>query len=74
MPSKLIYLDTNLWNRLKEQNINPHDLVSALRAKGAELVLSGQTVYELSRTFFGSAPDAAVKGRAFRILDAVRCA
>jgi len=63
MRPKLIYLDTNLWNRLNDQNIDPDKLVSDLRDKNAMLVLSGQTVYEFSRTFFGSKSDAVSRAQ-----------
>jgi predicted nucleic acid-binding protein len=51
MVSKLIYLDTNLWNRLLDQNVNPNALLSRLEWHGSSLALSGQTVYELALTF-----------------------
>lgn len=51
MDSELIYLDTNLWNRLLDQNVDPNALLSRLERRGSALALSGQTVYELTRTF-----------------------
>jgi hypothetical protein len=63
MPLKLIYLDTNLWNRLMDQNVDPEKLLSDLRAKNATLVLSGHTIYEMSRTFLSSAPGAAPRAQ-----------
>jgi hypothetical protein len=51
MVQKLIYLDTNLWNRLLDQNVDPMELLRELKRRNATLVLSGQTVYELTRTF-----------------------
>jgi hypothetical protein len=51
MVQKLIYLDTNLWNRLLDQNVYPIDLLEEFKRRNATLVLSGQTVYELVRTF-----------------------
>lgn len=50
-PTKLIYLDTNLWNRLLDQNADPAALLSRLEQSRSSLALSGQTVYELARTF-----------------------
>ena len=55
-PTRLIYLDTNLWNRLLDQNADPSALLSGLEKSCSSLALSGQTVYELARTF-QSAPD-----------------
>jgi hypothetical protein len=48
---KPIYLDTNLWNRLFEQEADALRLLDDLKASNANLALSGQTVCELSRTF-----------------------
>jgi hypothetical protein len=53
---KLIYLDTNLWNGLLDQGVDPGPLLAELKRRDATLVLSAQTVYELSRTF-RSAPE-----------------
>ena len=63
MSLKLIYLDTVLWNRLKDQNVDPQKLLNDLRTKNSTLVLSGQTVYELSRTFLSSAPGATARAQ-----------
>jgi len=52
---KLIYLDTNLWNRLLDQNVDPISLISGLERCNSSLALSGQTVYELTQTFRTSA-------------------
>lgn len=54
MAPRLIYLDTNLWNRLLDQGADPTSLLSRLERSGASLALSGQTVYELARTFHTS--------------------
>ena len=51
MSQKLIYLDTNLWNRLLDQKVAPGELLAGFKRRNAALVLSGQTVYELTRTF-----------------------
>jgi hypothetical protein len=51
MVPRLIYLDTNLWNRLLDQNADPMALRSRLEQNGSTLALSGQTVYELTLTF-----------------------
>ncbi len=63
MNSKLIYLDTNAWNRLLDQNVNPQGLLADLGEKDANLALSGQTVYELAKTFLGSASTASIRAR-----------
>ena len=55
VPPKIIYLDTNLWNRLLDQNVEPATLLSRLEQCGYSLALSGQNVYELTRTFRTSA-------------------
>jgi hypothetical protein len=51
---KLIYLDTNLWNRLLDQNVDPSALLSKLKRCDSSLALSGQNVYELALTFQNS--------------------
>lgn len=60
----LIYLDTNIWNRLADQNIDPLKLLADLRSKIANLALSGQTIYELSKTFLSADPKAPVRAQA----------
>jgi hypothetical protein len=54
MAQRLIYLDTNLWNRLLDQGVDPAEVLTELKQRNATLVLSGQTVYELTRTFTNS--------------------
>lgn len=51
MDLKTIYLDTNLWNRLFDQQVDAQWLLQELKVMGANLAVSGQTVYELARTF-----------------------
>jgi len=63
MNSKLIYLDTNIWNRLIDHGVSPPRLTEDLASKDANLALSGQTVYELSRTFLSLVPNALVRAR-----------
>ena len=53
----LVYPDTNIWNRLWKQDEDPAPVLQALSAKGATLVLSPHTTYELARTFTGSKPN-----------------
>lgn len=52
---RLIYPDTNLWNGLLDQHVNPRDLLAGLAQRGASLALSGQTVYELAKAFIKAA-------------------
>lgn len=46
-----IYLDTNLWNELCDQHVDPELLLASLDAKDVSLVLSHQAVYELAKCF-----------------------
>lgn len=46
-----IYPDTNIWNRLFEQNVDPQTFLNELRKRNTTLAISGQIVYELGRTF-----------------------
>ncbi len=55
-----IYLDTMLWNELYDQGEHPTGLVASLNAKGAGLVLSPHTGFELAKTF-ANAPERAKK-------------
>ena len=63
MNSKLIYLDTNTWNRLMDQNVNSQRLLADLERKNANLALSGQTLYELAKTFLGAAQTSSIRAR-----------
>lgn len=49
-----IYADTNIWNALCDQTVDPERLAASLAAKGSRLVLSYHTVFELLKTFRGS--------------------
>lgn len=46
-----------------DQNVDSQVLLAALERKDATLALSGQTVYELSRTFLSSAPNASTRAK-----------
>jgi len=46
-----IYLDTNLWNRLLDQGVDPQQLIRDLLAERTNLAVSSQALYELARTF-----------------------
>ncbi len=63
MRSKVIYLDTNVWNRLMDRAVDPKVLMRDLAKKDATLALSGQIVYELARTFLSSAANASVRAQ-----------
>jgi hypothetical protein len=58
-----IYLDTNLWNTLCDQDVDADHLGTLLAAKNATLVISHQAVYELARTFLTSRDTAVERGR-----------
>jgi hypothetical protein len=57
-----IYPDTNIWNALCDQAVDPARLGATLVAKEARLVLSYHTVYELLKTFRGSSAEARLRG------------
>jgi hypothetical protein len=46
-----IYLDTNLWNELCDQAVDPEGLTKSLGSRDARLVLGTHCVYEMSKTF-----------------------
>jgi hypothetical protein len=53
-----IYPDTNIWNRLCLQAVDEQKLVQSLASRHSTLVLSAHAVYEMARTFSGTAGDA----------------
>jgi hypothetical protein len=55
---RYIYLDTNLWNELYDQRVDPDSLVSFLAERTARIVLSDETAYELAKTFTGKGPES----------------
>ena len=59
-----IYADTNIWNELCDQKIDP-DLLAEALLPGARLVLSYQTVYELLKTFAARATKPSDAERSF---------
>jgi hypothetical protein len=63
MVPTLIYLDTNIWNRLADQNIDPQKLLRDLVGKNGNLALSGQTIYELAKTFLSPGSNALVRAQ-----------
>lgn len=54
MKPALIYLDTNLWNQLCDQRVDPLRMVETLARKNACLALGNEVAYELSKTFIDS--------------------
>lgn len=48
---KYIYPDTNIWNLLFDQQVDPRVLRSRLESHGFTLVLSSHAVYEIARNF-----------------------
>jgi len=55
-----IYLDTMLWNRLCDEDVDPGRLNASLAGESAKLVLSPHTGFELAKTFV-NAPERAKK-------------
>ena len=41
-----IYLDTNIWNALCDQNVDPKSMVTALAAKSSAIVFGSHNVFE----------------------------
>jgi hypothetical protein len=58
-----IYLDTNIWDQLCDQNVPPKQFIDALTSKGYTLVISFHTVYEFARTLTSADPTAIARGR-----------
>lgn len=57
-----IYLDTNIWNALCDQNIDPKSLVTALSAKSSTIVFGSHNVFELAKTFMPGTDEANTRG------------
>lgn len=57
-----IYLDTNLWNELCDQAVDPARLTASLSSMDARLVLGTHCVYEMAKTF--RAPGSGATKRA----------
>jgi predicted nucleic acid-binding protein len=60
---KRIYLDTDLWNALFNQKINPDKLMQRLREKGAYLVFSSHNLYEIAKSFHRTKDQTKAKGK-----------
>jgi hypothetical protein len=63
-----IYLDTNLWNELLKQRVDPVRLVSSLKGSGARLVLSDEVIYELARALLTDPGDEQAGIELFSLL------
>jgi hypothetical protein len=63
MIAKDIYLDTNLWNALCDQSIDPPALVQRLAAKNACLAPGVHTFYELAKNFRGRNEQSDARGK-----------
>jgi hypothetical protein len=51
LSDNLLYLDTNLWNRMLDQGVSPTSVIAKLRLHGTKIAVSHQTIYELQKTF-----------------------
>jgi hypothetical protein len=60
---KRIYPDTNIWDQLCDQQVNPKEFMDLLAAKGFTLVISFHTVYELARSFTSNDSQVISRGR-----------
>lgn len=58
-----IYADTNIWNALCDQAVEPDKLTESLAMKDSSLALSPHTVYEIARTFGGKKAGSAERGK-----------
>jgi hypothetical protein len=57
-----IYLDTNIWNALCDQNVDPKSMVTALAAKSSAIVFGSHNVFELAKTFMPVTEEATARG------------
>jgi hypothetical protein len=64
---KRIYLDTDMWNALFYQGVNPPDLMRSLQAKGSCLVFSSHNLYEIAKSFHGTR--AQTKSRGVKLVE-----
>ena len=58
-----IYLDTNLWNALCDQKVDPKTLVTALALKSSTIVFGSHNVFELAKTFMPATQQSTTRGR-----------
>lgn len=62
MLRQLVYLDTNLWNTLCDQGVNPARIAERLAEKDASLTLGNEAVYEMAKTFRDSGDAGRARG------------
>lgn len=60
---KRIYLDTNLWNELFFQKIDPADLMKRLKGRHACLAFSSHNLYEIAKSFHETNAATRAKGK-----------
>jgi len=58
---RTLYLDTGLWNKLFEQDVDPGLLTQSLRQSGWELSISPHVMYELAKSFRAKRPASQQK-------------
>jgi hypothetical protein len=63
MTPRLIYLDTNLWNVLCDQGVDPARIVKKLAVRNTSLTLGNEAVYEMAKTFRDSGAAGIVRGK-----------
>jgi len=64
-----IYLDTNIWNALCDQNVDPKSMVTALAAKSSAIVFGSHNVFELAKTFMPVTEGATLFAYVAKFLD-----
>jgi hypothetical protein len=60
---KRIYLDTDLWNTLFYQKIDPGNLMQRLLERNAYLAFSSHNLYEIAKSFHGTRARTKAKGK-----------
>jgi hypothetical protein len=58
-----MYLDTDLWNALFCQKVDPGDLMERLDARGACLAFSSHNLYEIAKSFHETKATTKAKGK-----------
>jgi hypothetical protein len=60
---KRIYLDTDLWNTLFYQKVDPDELMQRLREEGAYLAFGSHNLYEIAKSFHRTKNQTKTKGK-----------
>ncbi|MGH9794224.1 MAG: hypothetical protein ACRD5G_05585 [Candidatus Acidiferrales bacterium] len=69
--SRRLFLDTSLWNELLDRAVDPAELLRRLRARGIQLVINTQLIFELAKGFRATRPQSIEKAKAlFKYLSA----